>query len=516
MASHSVKEWLQLHGIDISAAVEWVSAIDSVDHEQDPSLSSMFSGTKLQFESALHEIIIPALGSMFPSQEVAVLIRRMSWSVGSFDAPCAIDHGPDCAPEIRMSWAGSCEDLVCLAHEASHGLQLLLSANSSMPPIAREVCAFIGELALIDWVSQKDAALGVQLRAVWKKENSAYLGRDREFLRASLCSPESAYSYRLNYPLARAMAVKIFDASHSYLALFSAGEDAMRLLPFSETFCSSPRNNYLPPMPEAHPEHWALCLYRLLGASVLIDLDYWFGEAERSIADYYMALCGHLKDRSVFVGYDETKRPIGYVRWQERCDSSSQALNRHAAPFGNLGTLIQLYEQHIFSGDVPPIDASRTSKSDQDVASVDCYASVGYALELLSRSDYHGKFSLGTYFRTEILPAIWSGQARFHVTAEGVPTALVTWAWINPGVESALHETGRSLSEDEWNCGDKLFCNDWITPYGNIREVVHDMTQVVFPNAFATSLRRRPDGSVRRINRWTGANLRQKTQQEVA
>lgn len=39
------------------------------------------------------------------------------------------------------------------------------------------------------------------------------------------------------------------------------------------------------------------------------------------------------------------------------------------------------------------------------------------------------------------------------------------------------------------------------------------MTHAVFPDEIATSLRRRPDGSVRRINRWTGANLRRPSAQ---
>ncbi|HHL20053.1 MAG TPA: toxin-activating lysine-acyltransferase [Aliiroseovarius sp.] len=89
-----------------------------------------------------------------------------------------------------------------------------------------------------------------------------------------------------------------------------------------------------------------------------------------------------------------------------------------------------------------------------------------------------------------------------------IPTAMATWAWLSEETERDVHATGRALNEDEWNCGKRLFFNDWITPYGNIREVLHDMTHNTFPNEVATSLRRNPDGSVRRINRWTGVNLR--------
>ena len=38
----------------------------------------------------------------------------------------------------------------------------------------------------------------------------------------------------------------------------------------------------------------------------------------------------------------------------------------------------------------------------------------------------------------------------------------------------------------------------------------------IFPNEIATSLRRNPDGTVRRINRWTGVNLRKAEEEAVA
>ena len=107
------------------------------------------------------------------------------------------------------------------------------------------------------------------------------------------------------------------------------------------------------------------------------------------------------------------------------------------------------------------------------MVNIDHYARVGYALELLAQSEYHRKFSVGDYFRLEILPALWSGQASFYLTHEGVPTALVTWAWLSEEVECDVHATGRLLAREEWSCGDRLFFNDWITPHGNVREVIY-------------------------------------------
>lgn len=150
------------------------------------------------------------------------------------------------------------------------------------------------------------------------------------------------------------------------------------------------------------------------------------------------------------------------------------------------------------------------------MVNIDYYASVGYALELLAQSEYHRQFQLGDYFRVEILPALWCGQARFYLTPEGSPTAMVTWAWLSEDVERDVHATGRALREFEWTSGDRHFFNDWITPYGNIREVMHDISHNVFPDTVASSLRRNPDGTVRRINRWTGVNLRKVEEGAVA
>ena len=146
---------------------------------------------------------------------------------------------------------------------------------------------------------------------------------------------------------------------------------------------------------------------------------------------------------------------------------------------------------------------------------LDEYTQVGFALELLAQSKYHQQYPMGDYLRTEILPPIWANQIRFYLTAEGVPTAMVTWAWLSQEVEQEVHQTGRGLTEDEWQSGQRLFINDWVTPYNNLREVYLDMKNNVFPHVpNATSLRRNRDGSVRKVNRWTDIN-RQPNQQEA-
>jgi len=150
------------------------------------------------------------------------------------------------------------------------------------------------------------------------------------------------------------------------------------------------------------------------------------------------------------------------------------------------------------------------------MVSLDYYAGAGYALGLLAKSQFHENFDLGDYFRVEILPPLWANQTRFYVTEKAVPTAMVTWAWISEDVEKAIHTEGRALHQNEWNSGDRLFFNDWITPYGNIRHVVKDMRTNVFPDHKATSVRRNPDGTVYKVCHWQSIAQKNEKREAVA
>ena len=53
-----------------------------------------------------------------------------------------------------------------------------------------------------------------------------------------------------------------------------------------------------------------------------------------------------------------------------------------------------------------------------------------------------------------------------------------------------------------------MYLGPYLHGYGDIRTYVRDFTHNVFPDEIGTSLRRNQDGTVRRVNRWTGINLR--------
>jgi hemolysin-activating ACP:hemolysin acyltransferase len=247
-----------------------------------------------------------------------------------------------------MSWQGSISDLMCLAHEVAHAVQLQLSAGSFMPPVARETCAFLGELALIDWARRNQTDLATKLLQVWREENQRYFGDDCALLRAALVDPESAYTYRMNYPLARAAAVVMWRAGADLQRLFKAGSEAINLLPLARIAdVAGLSQNYLPPLPLPYTDQPAVDAYRALGAMALLDIDFWKGESERRIEDYYANLLHHLQNRTAFVALDEARRPVGYSTWRKATGGNTVTLTRQAAPFGDHLLLQKSLERHL-------------------------------------------------------------------------------------------------------------------------------------------------------------------------
>ncbi|APX11356.1 toxin-activating lysine-acyltransferase [Tateyamaria omphalii] len=141
------------------------------------------------------------------------------------------------------------------------------------------------------------------------------------------------------------------------------------------------------------------------------------------------------------------------------------------------------------------------------MVTTDVYRAIGVAERLLAQSDYHRVLPLASYMEVEIIPPVMAGQFKIYNDEDGMPEGMVTWAWINETVEAGLHQTGRSLRADEWQSGDRLFFNDWLSPETGMRRMLRDMTTHRFPDHVASAIRHNPDGTVRKINRFIGRNV---------
>lgn len=94
--------------------------------------------------------------------------------------------------------------------------------------------------------------------------------------------------------------------------------------------------NYLPTVPEPEREFPALNTYRSLGMMALLDIDYWQGQSETPIDEYYSSLLDHINNNSAFIAFSRDKKPIGYATWQKDLDDpDAVCLTRQTAPFGD-------------------------------------------------------------------------------------------------------------------------------------------------------------------------------------
>lgn len=309
-----------------------------------------FAGREECFET----LVRPAFEAAFPDEPlIHLLSKRVELEALELDAgtpPHAIDRGPDVAVLIRLNYTGLPDDIICLAHETAHALQILLSRHENMPPVAREVCAFLGELIVIAHAKRAALELFPALCDVWHRENSLYLGTDIDALSVALDDPNSEYHYRQNYPVARLAAVEMFQRGHGdwMRALFAAGEAGTRHLPL-EVMANRAGDlpNYLPPLPEADAGQPAIDAYRSLGALTHVDIDYLKGEPDKQIGDYYQDLLVHLQDRTAFLGLNDQRQPIGYATWSRADCADDIVLTRQAAPFGDHLTLQRAVQRHL-------------------------------------------------------------------------------------------------------------------------------------------------------------------------
>ena len=79
-------------------------------------------------------------------------------------------------------------------------------------------------------------------------------------------------------------------------------------------------------------------------------------------------------------------------------------------------------------------------------------------------------------------------------------------------VKEDLLESERPLKPSEWGSGEHVFINDFIATRKNSRHIIRDMMTNEVPDAAtASSLRRNPDGSVNKINRWFRGKTRSRS-----
>lgn len=108
-----------------------------------------------------------------------------------------------------------------------------------------------------------------------------------------------------------------------------------------------------------------------------------------------------------------------------------------------------------------------------------------------------------------IEPALLSNQlAIFYRWNDGKPIGYMTWAFLAPDVEQRWKNDPKVLLHDsEWNEDGTLWIMDFLALPGYCEDIVEFVDRNMFAgHTQAYSLRRRSNGSVRKVSCWTRRN----------
>lgn len=241
------------------------------------------------------------------------------------DRPFTYHGDATTSPFVSCDYRGRPVDMLDVAHELAHVTQIAASRGAPMPPVQREVCAFLGEAALIRWAGMHRPTLVRALKSAWHASDTLYLIRDADLLSRALHAESPSYDYRWNYPVARLMASAFLrDAcQNDRTALFCAGPAAPAIL---ARFPVLPFPAALPPLPAA--AGGPADAYRHAGAIALLDMQADQGEGGDSLGKRHADLLDCMKTRSVFIALNDDGEPAGYATWEPLAAAPAQSGGR--------------------------------------------------------------------------------------------------------------------------------------------------------------------------------------------
>ncbi len=349
---HTILDWYAIHGIshNIESLIAYLKSQEFIINDRSVKVPDRFPPTR----DAL-SLVELSLKLFFTkgSTKIEASFSEIDFQVGPGlndpNAPYTVDHGAERAPTILCAYRESPEDLVALAHECAHAVQLTLSKGAFMPPIQREVCAFVGEQILIDFAATHRPDIADSLRAVWDRENETYFGEDTRRLADAARDENSPYAYRWNYPVARMAATELFkELSPDELWSFFEGDPdlwADYLGRFSTPQKEYGMENYYPQMPQSDAGKPMMNAYRAVGAMALMDADYWSGLSETPIGEYCDLLVKNMQSGTAFICVGDDMKPVGYATWDAEPDGIT--LTHRCAPFGDYLKLMKSLQARV-------------------------------------------------------------------------------------------------------------------------------------------------------------------------
>jgi len=236
--AYSLKDWLSLHALNAKDCVrilKWATISDFPLDTARVDPARIMEGVTAQQAWALCSA---ALVERFPHHATVVhSVESHATRIFNPQNPVngrynfAVDQGPGKYPFVCVRYQHRPSDLIVLAHEFSHAVQIWACESRFTPPVVREMCAFLGELILLEHVESRYPELHSTLLPVWVKQHKRSFGVPVNNLRLALQSPATPYDYAWNYPVARALSIQANNHLPADIIwqVFEGGYDLTRL-----------------------------------------------------------------------------------------------------------------------------------------------------------------------------------------------------------------------------------------------------------------------------------------------
>ncbi|WP_143595964.1 hypothetical protein [Tropicibacter naphthalenivorans] len=341
-SAHTIRDWLSLHEI---GAREIECLLMAASRPDVPVKANCVERSMPLSARGAWALAGQALSAFFPRGQDLINCAKEAIETESYEsdggsgAPYTIDRGRDDSAHVVQSFAGSVADVVAVAHEFGHAVQLRAAQGLFIPPILREMAAFISELALLDYLKSIDHACAHAIADAHLRDTAIYMSSDFDALMRAIECGTTEYNYRWNYPPARALASVLFG---------NVPRDALwRILIGKVTFphCINISQNtggfetvkkHLPEVPKAKDDCLALGAYRSLGMMPLRGIESWQGASYIPVGECHETFLRRMRERTARVVIGDERKPVGHTAWDiDETASKTGRLPRQSAPLGD-------------------------------------------------------------------------------------------------------------------------------------------------------------------------------------
>ncbi|HHL34760.1 MAG TPA: toxin-activating lysine-acyltransferase [Desulfobulbaceae bacterium] len=115
----------------------------------------------------------------------------------------------------------------------------------------------------------------------------------------------------------------------------------------------------------------------------------------------------------------------------------------------------------------------------QSLKILKCLPALGPVLLLYMQSS-HRRYQFVADLEWLLMPPLIAGQCKLYMKKE-YPISFISWAFLNQGAEKRLLQNGGKLRPDDWNCGDRLWVIDIVSPFAGVENMLRDLQINEFP-----------------------------------